>query len=91
VARDVITELQADGARPRRIASAQLDLGLALLAAEKPEEAAAAARLAISSGRIVPSNWWRAAEVVSGVQRAGVPGADDLREIANAHRPELTA
>jgi tetratricopeptide (TPR) repeat protein len=91
VARDVITELQADGARPRRIASAQLDLGLALLAAEKPEEAAAAARLAISSGRIVPSNWWRAAEVVSGVQRAGVPEADDLREIANAHRPQLTA
>lgn len=91
VARDVIAELQAEGARPRRIASAQLDLGLALLAAEKPDEAAAEAQLAIVSGRIVPSNWWRAAEVVSGVRRAGIPEADDLRELAESHRPELTS
>lgn len=33
VARDVIAELEQEGARPRRIASARLDLGLALLAA----------------------------------------------------------
>jgi hypothetical protein len=91
VARDVIAELQADGARPRRVASAQLDLALALLAAGKPDEAAAAAGVAISSGRVVPSNWWRAAEVVAGVQRAGVSEALDLREIAEAHRPALKA
>ncbi|MEV6350912.1 hypothetical protein AB0M08_46855, partial [Actinoplanes sp. NPDC051851] len=52
VARDVITELEEEGSRPRRIASAKLDLGLALLAAEKPEEAAAEARAAMRSGRI---------------------------------------
>jgi transcriptional regulator with XRE-family HTH domain len=91
VARDVIAELRADGARPRRIASAQLDLGLALLAAEKPDEAAAEAELAIASGRIVPSNWWRAAEVVAGVRHAGIPEADDLHELAEVHRPELTS
>jgi transcriptional regulator with XRE-family HTH domain len=91
VARDVIAELQAESARPRRIASAQLDLGLALLAAEKPDEAAAEARAAITSGRIVPSNWWRAAEVVTGVQRAGVAEARDLREIAESHRPAISS
>jgi tetratricopeptide (TPR) repeat protein len=90
VARDVIAELQAESARPRRIASAHLDLGLALLAAEKPDEAAGAARLAITSGRIVPSNWWRAAEVVGGVQRAGISEARDLRDVAEAHRPSIT-
>lgn len=91
VAREVIAELQADGDRPRRVASARLDLGLALLAAEKPDEAAACAGLAIASGRIVPSNWWRAAEVVTGVQRAGIAEARDLREIAEAHRPAISA
>ena len=82
VAREVISELQAEGARPRRIASAQLDLGLALLAARKPDEAAAEAKLAITSGRTVPSNWWRAAEVVGGVRRSGISEAKDLRELA---------
>jgi transcriptional regulator with XRE-family HTH domain len=91
VARDVIAELQVEGARPRRIASAQLDLGLALLAGAKPDEAAEAARLAITSGRIVPSNWWRAAEVVGGIERAGVSEARDLRDLAEAHRPAITA
>jgi transcriptional regulator with XRE-family HTH domain len=88
VAREVIAELQAEDARPRRIASAQLDLGLALLAAGKPDEAAGAARSAIVSGRVVPSNWWRVAEVVSGVQSSGIAEADDLGELAVEHRPQ---
>jgi tetratricopeptide (TPR) repeat protein len=87
VAREVIAELQAEGARPRRIASAQLDLGLALLAAGKPDEAAEEARRAILSGRIVPSNWWRVAEVVDGVRRSGIVEAEDLRELAIEQRP----
>jgi transcriptional regulator with XRE-family HTH domain len=91
VARDVIAELETDGTRPRRTASARLDLGLALLAADKPDEAAAAASLAITSGRIVASNWWRAREVVAGVQRAGVLEARDLRDEYETFRPELTA
>jgi transcriptional regulator with XRE-family HTH domain len=89
VARDVIAELEAEGARPRRIASAKLDLGLALLAGDRPrpEEAAAEARAAIRSGRIVPSNWWRAAEVVAAVEASGAPEGRDLREEAEAARP----
>lgn len=89
VARDVIVELEAEGARPRRIASARLHLGLALLAGEKPraEEAAAEARTAIRSGRIVPSNWWRVDELVHGVAKSGAPEGRDLYEEANAARP----
>jgi transcriptional regulator with XRE-family HTH domain len=87
VAREVIAELESEGARPRRIASAQLDLGLALLAADRPDEAAAAATEAITSGRIVPSNWWRAREVVVGVANSGAPEAARLREVAEEFRP----
>lgn len=88
VARDVIAELEAEGARPRRIASARLDLGLALLAGAKPrpEEAAAEARAAVRSGRVVPSNWWRLVEVVSGVEGSGAPEGRDLREEVEAAR-----
>lgn len=89
VARDVIVELEREGARPRRIASARLDLGLALLSARKPDEAAAEARVAIESGRVVPSNWWRASEVVAGVAESGIPEAEDLRQLASERRPAL--
>jgi transcriptional regulator with XRE-family HTH domain len=91
VARDVIEELRRDGARPRRVASAQLDLALALLSAKKPDEAAAEARAAILSGRVVPSNWWRAAEVVGGVMESGAPEGVDLAELAHEYRPAITA
>ncbi|GGQ65725.1 hypothetical protein GCM10010166_39190 [Couchioplanes caeruleus subsp. azureus] len=73
------------------MASARLDLGLALLAPGKPDEAAAVAAAAIGSGRIVPSNWWRASEVVAGVQQAGVAEARDLREQYEAFRPSEPA
>ena len=89
VCRDVIDELLDDGARPRRVASARLDLALALLAGGKPDEAAAEASTAITSGRIVPSNWRRAHEVVAGVQASGIEEARDLREVAVAQRPAV--
>jgi tetratricopeptide (TPR) repeat protein len=89
VAREVITELAADEARPRRMASAQLDLSLALLAADKPDEAASAASQAFRSGRIVPSNWWRAREVMAGVLLSGVPEAGELRDEYETFRPQL--
>lgn len=54
------------------MASAKLDLGLALLAAQKPDEAGAAALAAVTSGRLVASNWWRLTEVLAGVERRGV-------------------
>ena len=87
VARAVIADLETENARPRRIASAQLDLALALLAGNRPDEAAAFARTAIASTRIVPSNWWRATEVVTGVRRAGIAEAADLNEVYEACRP----
>jgi len=87
VARNVITELETEGARPRRVASANLDLGLALLTTDKPDEAAAAASQAIRSGRVVASNWWRASEVVTSVERSGIPEARDLRDEYEAFRP----
>ncbi|KAB2373628.1 transcriptional regulator [Actinomadura montaniterrae] len=80
-ARGVLARLEAPvsgPARPRRAASARLDLALALIAAEQPEEAAHRALEAVTSGRLVPSNYWRAAEVVAAVD--GVTGAGELRE-----------
>jgi transcriptional regulator with XRE-family HTH domain len=89
LAREVIHTLDANGeaTRPRRIASAQLDLGLALLAAGKPDEASFVAMTALKSGRIVPSNWWRATEVLTGVERSEIPEASHLRDAYEAHRP----
>jgi hypothetical protein len=58
-ARHILARLEsaADGPpRPRRAASARLDLSLALIASDRHDEAAGAALEAISSGRMVPSN-----------------------------------
>lgn len=66
--------------RPRRAASARLDLGLALIAGDQHDEAAAVTLDAITSGRLVPSNYWRAAEVVTAVADRGLPEAADLTD-----------
>jgi hypothetical protein len=93
-AREVIerlTSAEAAGGRPRRVAAARLDLALALLATEKLDEAADSALAAILSGRIVPSNHWRAAEVVEALETRGLPEATDLRAAYEALRSgELT-
>lgn len=81
-AREVIRRLESreDGVhRPRRVVSARLDLGLALLVANKPDEAAHSAMEALTSGRLVPSNFWRAREIVAAVAARGLPEAADLR------------
>jgi transcriptional regulator with XRE-family HTH domain len=81
-ARDVIKRLRAAedaGGWPRRVAAAQIDLSLALLAADKHDEAVTLTQAAILSGRIVPSNHWRAAEVLDAVETRGLPEARDLR------------
>ncbi len=85
-ARHVLARLEStiDGPpRPRRAASARLDLSLALIAAGQHDEAAGTALEAITSGRIVPSNYWRAREVIHAVAERGVPEA---RELAEAYR-----
>src|SRR5260370_1243360 len=87
-ARHVLAWLEstADGPpRPRRAASARLDLSLALIAVGQHDEAAGTALEAITSGRIVPSNYWRARQVavlVSAIH-AGIP-VDELDERINA-------
>ncbi|SEG31131.1 hypothetical protein SAMN04489712_104340 [Thermomonospora echinospora] len=82
-ARGVLARLEAPSsgpARPRRAASARLDLALALLAADQPDEAAHTALQAVTSGRLVPSNYWRAAEVIGAVEARSVRGVADLRD-----------
>jgi len=82
-ARNVLARLEsANGGppRPRRAASARLDLSLALVAAGRHDEAAGTTLEAISSGRLVPSNYWRAREVIQAVAEHGVPEATDLAE-----------
>ncbi|GAA1819314.1 helix-turn-helix transcriptional regulator [Actinomadura chokoriensis] len=81
-ARGVLARLEQPStgpARPRRAASARLDLALALLAADQPDEAAHTALEAVTSGRLVPSNYWRAAEVIAAVEARNVP-AGELNE-----------
>ncbi|WP_335983330.1 helix-turn-helix transcriptional regulator [Streptomyces sp. CA2R106] len=82
-AREVITRLDAgrDVAKwPRRVASASIDLALVLVAGNRLDEACEAAQKAILSGRLVPSNHWRALEVVNSVEAKQLPEAVDLRE-----------
>ncbi|WFE34605.1 helix-turn-helix transcriptional regulator [Micromonospora sp. WMMD975] len=90
VARVVLAELdpRGDGGdRPRRSASARLDLALALVAADQPDEASAVAAEAIRSGRVVPSNWWRAREVLRRVEQTGATELSALREVYETYRP----
>ncbi|MHA4817557.1 helix-turn-helix transcriptional regulator [Streptomyces aculeolatus] len=82
-AREVIARLSpSDDVQrwPRRVASANIDLALVLLSDGRLDEACDAARLAILSGRIVPSNHWRALEVVNAAESRTMPEAADLRE-----------
>nr|WP_323135732.1 helix-turn-helix transcriptional regulator [Micromonospora peucetia] len=90
VARVALAELdpRGDGGdRPRRSASARLDLALALVAAGQPDEASTVAAEAIRSGRVASSNWWRAREVVRRVEQTDAGEASVLREVYRAYRP----
>lgn len=82
-AREVIARLSpSDDVQkwPRRVASATIDLALVLLADGRLDEACDAARLAMLSGRVVPSNHWRALEIVNAAESQALPEAPDLRE-----------
>ncbi|MFI6242604.1 helix-turn-helix domain-containing protein [Micromonospora sp. NPDC050795] len=90
VARQVLAHLDPrgdGGERPRRSASARLDLGLALASSGRPDEASAFAAEAVASRRVVPSNWWRAREVLRRVEQTGAPEAADLRDVLEQFRP----
>lgn len=82
-ARQVLARLESTTngpPRPRRATSARLDLALALLAGGHHDEAADATMTAMTSGLLVPSNYWRAAEVVTAVETRRLPEAGELRE-----------
>lgn len=86
-ARQVLARLESPGEgppRPRRAALARLDLALALLAVGQPEEAVHVTMTAMASGEIVPSSYWRAAEIAVGVEARGLPEAGELREAYQA-------
>ena len=68
------------GPRPRRTATARLDLALTLIRVGNLDEAASQAITAMNSGRIVPSSAWRVAEVLAAVEQAGLGDTADLRE-----------
>ncbi|GDY30557.1 hypothetical protein GTS_21900 [Gandjariella thermophila] len=72
---------------PRRVATTNIDLALTLLVTDRLDEACDATMRAISSGRMVPSSHWRAAEVVTAVEARGLPEATELREVYEALRP----
>jgi hypothetical protein len=75
VAREVAQDCA--GGPPRRLATARIDLGLILARTGRPDEAAQLGLLAVGSGRLVPSNRWRATELA-----AALAGAPDVAEVA---------
>jgi len=82
-ARQVLARLEsaADGlVRPSRAASARLDLALALLATDQPDEAGQLALTTMTSGVLVPSSYWRAREVIGAIETRRMPEAAELRE-----------
>jgi hypothetical protein len=82
-AREVIARLSPSNdvtKWPRRVASANIDLALVLLADGRLDEACSSVQKAILSGRVVPSNHWRALEVVKAVEAKQIPEASDLRD-----------
>lgn len=80
-AREVIADLAASGgSRPRRLASARLDLALALIRSGEVEEAAGSTMTAVASGAVVPSNAWRVGEIVRAAEALGAGEAGRLRE-----------
>jgi transcriptional regulator with XRE-family HTH domain len=93
-ARSVIAQLSPpdDLAKwPRRSASAHIDLALSLVSTDRLDEACEAARRAMLSGRVAPSNHWRALEVLQAVETRRISDAKDLREVYNEMRLEIEA
>ena len=82
-ARDVLHRLEdrAGGPRrPRRVELARLDLALALTASGELDEAAGMVLTAVTSGLLVPSNSWRAEEVITAISEREVAAVGDLQD-----------
>ncbi len=80
-ARHAAARSEAGGQR-RRVATAHLDLGLVLARLGRPDEAAHFGVLVLESNELVPSNAWRADELIAAVSGyRGVPDVEELREL----------
>jgi transcriptional regulator with XRE-family HTH domain len=67
------------GGQRRRLATAYLDLGLVLARLARPDEAAYYGVLALGTNHLVPSNSWRADELIAAVSAyRGVPEVEEL-------------
>lgn len=83
-ARHAAARHEAGGQR-RRLATAYLDLGLVLVRLGRPDEAAHCGVLALGTNHLVPSNSWRADELIAAVSGfRGVPEVEELREMGAA-------
>lgn len=87
--REVLARLESPAVPPRyrRAVDARLDLALTLTGRGKLDEAAGTALEAVTSGYFVPSNYWRAEEIVTEVTRRDVP---EGRDLADAYRTEIS-
>ncbi len=89
-ARHAAARSEAGGQR-RRVATAQLDLGLVLARLGRPDEAAHFGVLALESNELVPSNAWRADELIAAVSGyRGVPEVEELRELRAEQGAQVT-
>lgn len=82
IARHAAARYETTGGRPRRLATAYLDLGLVLARLGRPDEAAHCGVLALGANHLVPSNAWRADELIAAVSEyRGVREVEALREL----------
>lgn len=85
-ARHAAARSEASGQR-RRVATAHLDLGLVLARLGRPDDAAHFGVLVLESNELVPSNAWRADELIAAVSEyRGVPEVEELRELSAQRR-----
>jgi transcriptional regulator with XRE-family HTH domain len=83
-AREVIDMRRREG-RPRRVATARIDLALIFAQRDRPEEACDLAHLALASGRLGRSNIWRVGELDDALNRRA-----DAPEVQMFHERYLT-